>query len=155
MIRSIMHVTQIYACYAIFMHALRRHYAVIRPSALKWQLRSVTQPLRRIVYWLRSVTQCYSVLHFITHTATCWWPGRTCSWRAWGGGGKIALFLRKLFNFLKNFEKIANFLKFFEKIVNFLKFFEKFSQFFENPLRPTRDFGGRLRITSYATEKYF
>ena len=46
---------------------------------------------------------------------------------------------------LKNFKKWYHFW-------NFLKFV---SQIFWNFLRPTRDFGGRLWITSYATGKIF
>ena len=76
MLRRFTHVTQIYACYAIFTQALRRHYshyAVITQSLGNLPLsdnyavlRSHYAELRNRYAVLRSVTQCYAVLHSFT-----------------------------------------------------------------------------------------
>jgi hypothetical protein len=46
-------------------------------------------------------------------------------------------------------------IEFFKNIFDFLNFLKFFSQTSKKLLLPTRDFGGRRQITSYATEKYF
>ncbi len=62
----------------------------------------------------------------------------------------------EIWNFLKFSRIFSVFLDFSQNIFNFLKFSENiFLDFSQIPLLTTRDFGGRRKITSYATEKYF